>query len=400
MNSRFDVKKDLPKSPKSLYVTIPAFKEPDIITTLKSILNADRTGLDIQVKVLINSSDTEIPEVVEINRRGEKEVKAFIHSQKCETWMHVDHVTLPSKYAGVGLARKTLMDAAARYFQDKDVNGLILALDADCEIHRNYFQVISKHFKTTSDQAASIFFEHPLQGTEVDTAIMEYEWHLRYFINLQKWAKFPFAIHTVGSSMCCYSEAYLLRGGMNKRKAGEDFYFLHKFIKDEICGEINGTTVFPSGRISDRVPFGTGRAVGKYEDETYVATTYNSTMFKILKLWNSQVELYYRGSKPHEVHPALDLYLESIDFDIKIQKLLKHVKSLKAFKKRFYQLFDAFQLMKCLHHMRSDFPDVPILKSAQFYFDQIEKGESTENLSLRRALLKIRQLDRQRNDLS
>jgi hypothetical protein len=26
------------------------------------------------------------------------------------------------------------MDAAAWYFQDKDVNGLILALDADCEI--------------------------------------------------------------------------------------------------------------------------------------------------------------------------------------------------------------------------------------------------------------------------
>lgn len=394
MNSRFDVKKALPKSPKSIFVTIPAYKEPDVTKTLKSILSADRRGLDVFVKVLINGSDSEAAEVYEINERAAENIKFFIQEHDCRDWMLCEKVIFPSKHAGVGLARKTLMDHAALFFQERDINGLILALDADCEIETNYFQVIANHFLGSKDEAASIFFEHPLKGDHSDLAIMEYEWHLRYFINLQKWAGFPFAIHTVGSSMCCFSEAYLLRGGMNKRKAAEDFYFLHKFIKDQVCGVINGTTVYPSGRISDRVPFGTGRAVGKYEDLTYTATTYNSDMFNILKIWNNQIKRYYEGSKPHETHPALESYLSQIGFDQKIKELRQHVSSFEAFEKRFYQIFDAFQLMKCLHYMRSQFNDVSILDSVKTYFEVIESQTESKQSDLRSALLLMRKLDR------
>lgn len=50
---------------------------------------------------------------------------------------------------------------------------------------------------------------------------------------------------------------------MNQRKAGEDFYFLHKFSILDQLGEINVEIVLPLARSSDRVPFGTGKAISQ-----------------------------------------------------------------------------------------------------------------------------------------
>ena len=50
-------------------------------------------------------------------------------------------------------------------------------------------------------------------------------------------------------------------GGMKIRKAGEDFYFLQELAKTSGVGVIEKKLVFPSPRISERTPFGTGQAV-------------------------------------------------------------------------------------------------------------------------------------------
>ena len=72
-----------------------------------------------------------------------------------------------------------------------------------------------------------------------------------------KYSNLPYSFHTIGSAFALTASAYTRQGGMNRRKAGEDFYFINKLIKGEIFGEINDTKVIPSPRISDRVPFGT-----------------------------------------------------------------------------------------------------------------------------------------------
>ena len=85
-------------------------------------------------------------------------------------------------------------------------------------------------------------------------------------------ALFPFAFHTIGSSMAVRASSYMRQGGMNKRKAGEDFYFQQKIIP--LCGftECNSTVVYPSPRPSYRVPFGTGRAMLGYLQNGEVLT--------------------------------------------------------------------------------------------------------------------------------
>ena len=83
-------------------------------------------------------------------------------------------------------------------------------------------------------QAASIYYEHPVAGLAFSENLYEgianYELHLRYYVWALRSIKFPYAFQTVGSSMLCRASSYVRYGGMNRRKAGEDFYFLQKII--------------------------------------------------------------------------------------------------------------------------------------------------------------------------
>jgi len=54
--------------------------------------------------------------------------------------------------------------------------------------------------------------------------------------------------------MICTVDSYIAVRGMNRREAGEDFYFLNKLAKLGDIGQIHATTVYPSARPSRRVP--------------------------------------------------------------------------------------------------------------------------------------------------
>jgi len=106
-------------------------------------------------------------------------------------------------------------------------------------------------------------------------------------------AGFPDSIYTIGSAFAVRAEAYVKQGGMNRRQAGEDFYFLNKLTKLGTVAEINDAFVFPSARVSDRVPFGTGAAMTKWMNEDEDLTkTYNFAAFQDLKRLFDRLILY------------------------------------------------------------------------------------------------------------
>ena len=75
--------------------------------------------------------------------------------------------------------------------------------------------------------------------------IAAYELHLRYYTHGLRFSNLPYSFQTVGSAMAVRCSAYQKQGGMNKRKAGEDFYFIQKIIALGGYSELNSTTVFP-----------------------------------------------------------------------------------------------------------------------------------------------------------
>ena len=173
----------------------------------------------------------------------------------------------------------------------------------------------------------------------------------------------PYAFHTVGSSMAVRSSAYQKQGGMNKRKAGEDFYFLHKIIALGDFTELKKAKVIPSPRVSDRVPFGTGKAVGEYvEHSTEAYMTYSPDSFREIRSFVGGLESFFQEQVDlSELSDPFKQFLGEQQFEKKLAEIRKNTSDFDSFKKRFFVWFDAFMILKLVHYLRdTHYPNVPV----------------------------------------
>ncbi len=356
----------IPSAFLSIIVTLPCYREDKVIQSLESLYSCHRPNGKVEVLILVNHPETVNSE--EINYH----LKLYNHiCNWCEThqldWLTFYPIlkVLPEKDAGVGLARKILMDEAVRrfHFLNKP-NGIITGFDADCTCSNNYFVEIEKAFFSNQKlNACSIYFEHPVKGNdfspEIYEAIILYELYLRYYVEGLRYAGYPYSFHTLGSSFAVTAETYALQGGMNKRKAGEDFYFLNKVMLLGGYGEINSTTVFPSPRTSDRVPFGTGAAVKRYiSDKSEGRYTYNPESFIILKQFVEEIDMLYSDINLNEfqcqIHPLLLNFLFSHNWELALDEIRKNARQLKTFNKRFFQWFDGLKVLQAIKYMHNN----------------------------------------------
>jgi len=284
----------------------------------------------------------------------------------------------PDPQGGVGWARKVVMDEAARILSDE---GIIVCLDADCLVEKNYLTTIADHFNSNPDCiAVSIYYEHELDALEpsIRKLIVQYELHLRYLVHAMRWAGHPFAFQTVGSAMAVRRKAYLAQGGMNTRQAGEDFYFLQKFIETGTLHEIKGTTVFPSARTSARVPFGTGRAMQFLGDEKQNWKTTSLQVFSELKpLFYNLEKLRQIVQTPQKSDIRISImdemgisqmlwdYLDGTGFIRSCSEIVSHTTTAASYRKRFFRYFNAFRIIRYTHAMRdTGYPDVLVSDAA------------------------------------
>jgi hypothetical protein len=196
-----------------------------------------------------------------------------------------DKNELPLK-EGVGLVRKIGFDLSLTQL-DWSGAPLLISLDADTLVDSDYLPAIFAHFRQSQCGAAVLPFYHQPGETEPqEKAIRTYELFLRsYLLGLQL-AGSPYAYHTIGSALACTAYAYVAAGGMNRRHAGEDFYFLQQLAKVTGVEILEGTIVHPSPRFSDRVPFGTGRAVqAQVFDGEQLFNCTSGPAFQVLKNW-------------------------------------------------------------------------------------------------------------------
>ena len=344
-----------------LIVVIPAYDEIELISSISSLQQCEPPNCTVEVIVVFNASEISNSDVVSRNEKALENLVAWHKDLSNPTFkLHcIAENSLPKKHAGVGLARKIGMDEAIRRFNSiaKD-DGVIVCFDADSKCDNNYLVEIEKHFKKHAKiGACSIHFEHSLNGSqfpkEVYAGIEWYELHLRYYKNGLAYAKVPFAFHTIGSSMAVRAKAYCEQGGMNRRKAGEDFYFLQKFIAVGTLNELKTTRVMPSSRASHRVPFGTGRAIQEMlDDEREIEKSYAFECFEIMKECFENVRGFYNSdSKPHRV---LLEYVGQDDWDAKIVELKSQSTTEDRFETRFFQWFNAFQVLKFIHFLRDN----------------------------------------------
>ncbi|MBR7103893.1 MAG: glycosyltransferase family 2 protein [Lentisphaeria bacterium] len=171
---------------------------------------------------------------------------------------------LPDLKGGVGEARKRGMDcfAASRTFQQLK-ESIIFSLDADSPVSKNYFREVFGAFSAAPDAPGVLIPVRHRQGKtrEQERAIREYERYMFRYAEKLRQAGSPYGFVSIGSGFAVRTANYIMAGGMKVKKAGEDFYFLQELVKQSPLCQLTEPLVYPSPRVSERVPFGTGQAV-------------------------------------------------------------------------------------------------------------------------------------------
>jgi glycosyltransferase involved in cell wall biosynthesis len=392
-----------------MVIVIPCHNEPHLLKTLNALATCTLPKCNVEVIVVINAAENSSKEILKENTFTEVELERWIIKNESAAlrYFYITNNALPAKDAGVGLARKIGMDEAVRrFYACGNENGVIVCLDSDCTVENNYLSSLEHHFLLHPETTGcSVYFEHPLEGTEfvpqVYEGIIRYELFLRYYNCGLRFSGYPFAWHTIGSSMAVRTKIYQQQGGMNKRKAGEDFYFLTKLFPLGGFTELNETTVFPSPRPSERVPFGTGKAINKWlEEGTNNLPTYHPKTFTDLaELVELAPELYAASvdtiqQKIQHLSPALLAFLSDNDVENKLAEINANVKSKEQFINRFYRWFGNFMVLKFVHFARDNYYGQQSIEAAAKAMLDTAGIEFSETITAKELLLLYRELER------
>ena len=132
-----------------IITVVPSYGEDDINRLLNSLVSADIPDCGVEVIVVVNAPGNASFESLEKNRQTLKDIESW-KLQKTNCWFRLFSVDVKPGAVpgwGVGLARKTGMDEAVRRFSIfENSDGIILNLDADCTVGKNYFSAIYNEF--------------------------------------------------------------------------------------------------------------------------------------------------------------------------------------------------------------------------------------------------------------
>ncbi|GAB4334039.1 MAG: hypothetical protein Kow00127_25340 [Bacteroidales bacterium] len=248
---------------------------------------------------------------------------------------------------GVGWARKVLMDKISTIAGPDDI---IVSWDADTQYPGDYLsRLAGLHSRLPVGAGLALPYCHPLTGNdENDRALLRYELYLRmFFINMKRTGS-PYAFTALGSAISLPVSTYRAVKGITPNPAGEDFYLLQKLAKYRGVFTPPEPVVKPSGRMSPRVPFGTGPAVaGGIKGEWSAYPLFHPAIFEQLR---SLLELFPRLYEQDLPSPA-DGFFTARQITPPWKELRANYKSRQQFVSACHRWFDglkSFQFLRWL----------------------------------------------------
>jgi glycosyltransferase involved in cell wall biosynthesis len=388
-----------------IVVVIPCYNEPEIGKTIGSLSHCVNPGVNVGVVVVVNSPEGVPSVIVEQNKATLEELAGY--KKSLPPWFNLFLINaqgLPAKHAGAGWARKIGMDWATGHFNNTgNPGGLIASLDADTLVEPGYLTAIIQAFiNKPSAIAATIYFEHTIEEKQGNRGIACYELYMRYYRHALALAGFPHALYTLGSCFVVKAVAYVAQGGMNRRKAGEDFYFLNKLIPYGHIIEINKTTVYPSARISNRVPFGTGPALMKMmQGEACYVKTYPLEAFMVLKHFFGRAKVFFEKKEHLTVedlspNPVFRDFSAAQDLVAELIELGKNCSNPKIFSNRFFHVFNAFRVLKWLNFaVKNGYPKKNLLSESIKLLEK-KRHKISRDPDIAELLYQFRKIDKNR----
>ena len=419
----------LEKTGISNIIVVPAIAEFENLGILLTSLVNNKPDYFSSTLVIfvINNKPTDCKEVKVSNKKSLKLLRSIIQQKDIDNQLMrkvidsglgialIDSSSkgkeLSEKDSGVGLARKIGLDLALTAFDYSiEKKKIMIWLDADCKVDKNYLNTVVNEFNSKNLFAATINFSHDISGTdELTEAIIPYEIFLRYYVLGLKYAKSPYAFHTIGSTVAIDHNAYIKAGGMNKKKAAEDFYFLQKVAKNYKINRIVSTTLHPSSRHSWRVPFGTGRSITRFLSNSRNEYQLNDPIvFDVLKEWmilfsdKNIIDSKQLVDGAGKINKELKAFLIQRKFPEQWDRILKNSKNSRQLQYQKLNWFDGFKTLKLVHHLRDNaYPVINMFDAVDQLFLKTginviknRDGENIPGLDMQREYLyKLRKLD-------
>ena len=285
-----------------------------------------------------------------------------VTSHDRRTLLLVDRCSNPiPEKQGVGLARKIGADIALSLINNRQVlEPWIFNTDADVRLPASYFAAVAgKQINATVRcPAARLYpFTHrPAAG--IVEACNLYEISLYYYVCGLRYAASHYAFTTVGSTIAIHADHYAMVRGFPRRPAGEDFYLLNKLAKTGTIDQLTEPLIEISGRLSERVPFGTGVGIKKIlrlADPISDCPFYNPRIFQCLKQFLSELDRcqdvadltnHFKNSRSQRWCESVDLFT-----------LIDSKRNLKpaVFKKFTVDWMDGFRTLKFIHFLQQHY---------------------------------------------
>lgn len=270
---------------------------------------------------------------------------------------------------GVGLARKIGCDVAlSLHAAGRVASAWIHNTDADTILANDYLDQ-TEPIPADGNAAAIYFFEHRFSAEEtLGLAGRLYEISLRYYTLGLAWAGSPYAYEAMGSCVAVRPDAYAAVRGFPRKNAAEDFYILNKLAKVGTVARLAGTPLLLDGRISDRVPFGTGKALSQLvtkKRDLSAFRLFHPAIFAHLAVWlqilrkiadsGGRVDLALEELPRGNPFFLSDVLLESLErmgaFGA-LREAIERSGDGPTMLRHFHTWFDAFRTLKLVHALR------------------------------------------------
>ena len=258
---------------------------------------------------------------------------------------------------GVGLARKIAADTALSLIAGQVVKSpWIFSTDADVILPEYYFAVVDGVAKDIA--ALSLKFKHKADNKAQQRVQQQYDFKLKYYQSGVRYIGVEYDYIPLGSTLVIAANNYAQVRGFPCRSGGEDFYILNKLAKTGLVVEPQFPIVEIKSRFSDRVPFGTGPAIIKLQEQERGGDAmiyYHPRIFHVLKAWHSAIKAYYEKQS----FPDQDFGLnEHWKLDQVLLKAQSQIKTNDRWQQFIHEWFDAFKVLKSVHFLNTAFGSV------------------------------------------
>lgn len=384
-----------PSSELCLVVAIPVHRE---VKTLFGVLDSlQETGMPrewVEIFVCVNDSRNDGPSVHEENQETLRLLEVYdsffpLRVLDCSGPTR----GFAAKKGGVGRARRLVMDLGLRWLAKTKVRGrgMLVSLDGDSPVGKNYLKDLWEEMNEREALLGISNYEHPLPEEAAHReALIAYEGWMRYFALGLRQAGSPYGVETLGSTLAVRGELYAQADGIPRKSALEDFYFLQKVIKytgGVGVERLSRPMVYPSPRLSDRVPRGTGPALRQAVEKGECLQVPDPEVFRGIAEFHRGLEPYFRGSKGNEEGLGImSGWLKEEGYLQGLGELRERANSLETFRLGAIRHIDGLKERKWVNSMREKLPDLRLSLATQKLFGLPEELKSEATLNLLREL--------------